>query len=293
MPGVSLEKAIDLVRRAEFRVMEIISGSFGSVVGVPALESPGVRLSEYSVEARARLRRQVADFDEVIVHAHSLDLNIASDNAGVRGESVRQYLDVLDFGAELGAKRVTFHPGSPSRPNSAPDAVVSRCIEFAHRARDRAASHGLQAGFENVGGHGMGTGGLTLSQFREILDAVGPPFGLHFDLGWSVRRTHPAPGQDLMATIVRPWFQVFHQRIVAVHLHGVMATAPFGILHHMPVHMDNLLDYREVMALLRASAPGCPLVFEPLMRSAEEAVAASLRDVQLLEAIETEVIHGP
>jgi hypothetical protein len=56
--------------------------------------------------------------------------------------------------------------------------------------------------------------------------------------------------------------------------------------------MDNMLDYRKVMALLQAAAPDCPLVFEPLTRSAEEAIAASLRDVAFLESIATEVPRG-
>jgi sugar phosphate isomerase/epimerase len=287
MPGVSLEEAIDLVREAGFQVFEVVTGGFDGVVGSPAVDSPGVWPRALDSVAVDRLRKRLAVFDEVVVHAGHLDVNIASDNPGIREESVQQYLQTFDLGVALGARRITFHPGFPSRINSHPDKVIARCVEFGRLVARRAADQGVLCGYENVGTiPGTSMGGLTQDQLLVVLEAVGSSvFGLHFDVGWAVRTGGILSGGKATETVLESWLQRFKGRIVSVHLHGVLATTPFGVLHHIPVHLDNVVDYTALMQMLAEAAPGCPIVFEPLARHAREAIALSQKDLAFLSSI--------
>ncbi len=198
---------------------------------------------------------------EFSIHAPCSDLNIASVNPAVRRLSIRMILDVIEFAAEAGILRVTFHPGHFSPLGKR---VPERVAKLNHRALarigDHAAEFGVVAAVENMPYPGW-TCGNSAEELVSMIDESG--VAICFDIG----HAHINDQLDEMLNLA--------DRIVNVHLH------------------DNHGDRDEHLALGEGTVP-YERVLEPLqeryrgdiileMRSIEDGVSSKERLAAVLE----------
>jgi len=85
------------------------------------------------------------------LHAPIHGLNIASVNAGVREESVRQMIGTVREAARLGAAGVVVHPGSPPFEEILPrDRGLPYAVESLRRIAEAAGAAGVEIYLENM-----------------------------------------------------------------------------------------------------------------------------------------------
>ncbi|MFH0965945.1 MAG: sugar phosphate isomerase/epimerase family protein [Planctomycetota bacterium] len=257
LPGITLPEAIRRVSGAGFRTFEIVPADFHAVVGHPKmLRNAGVWPRTFRGRKREKLRKELEVFDEVTVHSpHLGGLNIASMNPGIREESQRQHREVLAFGAQIGARVVTLHPGDVVQDSGHgwEDVFHRYNVDFAKEAAEIAEKLGIVTGYESAEGDPE-----LLAIVREVNS---PRFGVHLDFAnsyaWEI---YPAlkdvkKSHRRLEGIVRDYF------LPEVHLHGAFHWWG-GILTHQALSRNNCLDYhRLVRALRRASFAG-PIVLE-------------------------------
>ena len=99
-----------------------------------------------------------------------------------------------------------------------------------------------------------------------IIDKIGRKrFGYLFDIGHTAL-SHPAiPHRDPSKDITAHTLQMIDERIdktVEFHVHGVIRTEKEH--DHQPLDKDNIIDYKQVIALLKGRDYKGPLVFEIL-----------------------------
>jgi sugar phosphate isomerase/epimerase len=87
----------------------------------------------------------------ISLHAPIHGLNIASVNAGVREESVRQMIGTVNEASRLGAAGVVVHPGSPPFEEILPrDRGLPYAVESLHRIAEAAGAAGVEIYLENM-----------------------------------------------------------------------------------------------------------------------------------------------
>lgn len=249
--GETLWQALDEAFDAGFKSIEIVPTTIEGNTGYPRIcTAVGIDLDDLTAASVDRLGTSIARFPLRIVHGPHRDLNIASRNRGILAESVRQYLQVAQLAADIGASAVTFHPGSPD-PNELggdDEYCVARDIEFGREAAAFAERHGLKVAYENLGGF------PTPERMVEILDGIGSErFGWHFDVGhaWLV------PPRDPMA-----WLARLSDRVVSVHMHGTYYRADRGFENHQSLALDECTDLPGIMRCLNEAEYDGPINFE-------------------------------
>lgn len=96
--GESLFDAIGMVLAAGFRGFESVPADYQGTTGYPyTTKNVGLWPRTFGMEARAKLRDRLSDFAFVTVHSPNLGVNIACINPGVREESIRQYMEIMDW----------------------------------------------------------------------------------------------------------------------------------------------------------------------------------------------------
>lgn len=236
---VSLDRAVRLLSDAGFTAFEIVPADFQAAGGFPYSRlNPGVWPRTCSSEQRAALRERLSCFSRLSVHAPHLGVDIASRNPGIRGESVRQYMECIEFAHDIGARIVSFHHSG-----------VHGSVAFAREALRLAHEWDLNLAFEN---------GLTVSPIEQILDQVADDrLGLLLDVG------HAANGRLNVEEIIRR----FAGRIVELHASGVYRGDEFfpqdgwGI-DHFPLELNDAVDYPRVLSALHATTFDGPVILE-------------------------------
>ena len=212
----------------------------------------GIDLDTISSAELDRISASAARFPLRTVHSMSVDVNISSRNAGIRAESVRQYVQCAGFAARIGARAVTFHPGLPRPGESMGDEahVIEQNVAFGRRMAEFCEQHDMLAGYENLGGF------PTIATMREIIDRIGSArFGLHLDIGhaWLVGPTDPLD-----------WIRDLGSRIVTVHMHGTYHRPDRGFENHQSLALDECTDLPGVAAGLQQAGFDGPIIFEIL-----------------------------
>lgn len=123
----------------------------------------------YSDEEIAAFRAAMAasDVDALLIHAVYL-LNCASEDPGIRANSLRSLVASLQAGSALGAHAVVLHPGSAKTGDVG--AAIARAGEVIAEAL--AESDGCRLHLENTAGSG-GTLGRSFSELAALLEAAG------------------------------------------------------------------------------------------------------------------------
>ena len=269
MPGITAEEAVQAIAEGGFKSIEVLcSTATHSSIGYPDLMKPasGCWPRDWDSSRRAALRKQLKQFSIVTVHAQLEGINIASWNPGIREESVRQYLECVDFAHDIGASICTFHPSNTCRyPQYArrhEEETHEYNLAFAARAIEHARSYDMKLGFEGV----VGAGAYITDV---VLQTPDKDFGILLDPAQSTLRqmTYEEFVEDMRRC---------KGRILELHVHGSLCRS-VGAIAHFPLRLNNIVDWREIMAILEEFDFQGPFMFE--IDSSED-FRQSIRDCQ-------------
>lgn len=134
--------------------------------------------------AAMRVVRETLDLRPLVVHANYL-INLASDDATIRGKSIAAFRGEIESAAAIGAEFLVVHPGS------AKDQPVEIAIAAAAEALNLAALPGTMVLLECTAGQGSALG-ARLEELRAIRDR------LDFEAGYCLDTCHLlAAGYDV------------------------------------------------------------------------------------------------
>lgn len=254
--GETIFEAIDAARRTDLEAFEIVP-EVAPRFGRPSqLMSIGFYPDDVDEAFFHRLTEEVSGFSTVTVHSPNVDLNIASTNRGIREESVRQYLQLIEMAHMLGANPVTFHHGqglSGVRVDEREfERIVNHNVDFAMQALELGEKYDIELGYENLGGP---TAPVEKVLLQKILEQIGNPrFGINLDIG------HLSLGDGEP----KDWIGVFGGVIKEVHMHGTYwrrdrDPAPTT---HSPLEMEDCFSFAEIMGELHRTDFSGPIIFE-------------------------------
>ncbi|MBM4043921.1 MAG: sugar phosphate isomerase/epimerase [Planctomycetes bacterium] len=269
-PEWDMMKAIEEVSKAGFKGFEIHLDDFHGCIGDPwMIRFPGVWPRTCSASFRRELKDALKVFETVTLHGTCFEVNIAAENPGLREEGVRQYVEALEFAAELGIPTVTFHMGGPAHILCDPEKVYARNLEFAKRATAFAEKHGLSIGYENGG---------SIDLFkRYIKDVNSPAFGLLWDIGHATMHKGGNTGVALR------WAEAFRGQMVEIHAHNVLGwTANMSILDHHGFEEGTFLDMRAIFRKVKQIGYDRPIIFEILGPRAHPALDKCKRAKEII-----------
>ena len=223
---LSLERAIGSTLDAGFRCIELHMDTWQGYIGNPGiLVHPGVSCGEMSGSQIDRLIKQLEPFEHVTVHGTPIDINIAADNPGIREESVRQYLDAIEFTHKIGSKVCTFHPGKSRNALLPPEVTIQRHVEFGKRASELLEKYNIFSGFENTPAFS------DPHWYKNIIDQVNSDkFGMMLDFG------HAVMGHGKNTETLLEYLELLGNDIVQVHVHQVLHWIAQGLpIDHQPL----------------------------------------------------------
>lgn len=259
--GESLFDAIDMVLAAGFEGFELVPADYQGTIGYPyTIKNVGLWPRTFGKEARSELRDKLSPFAFVTVHSPNLGVNIASINPGIREESVRQYMEIMELAADLGVKIVTFHCGKPTSGFvSPPQELIGHDVAFGRKALSYAQKHQLTIGYEVT---------APLERMSRVLDELGPEFGLNLDLGHAAMEGVPP----------EEWIDRYGERVIEVHFNSVFQLWDPGVfVEHQPMERNNIIDYPAVFGRLKAQNYEGPIVLELLGNDISQALDVCLR----------------
>jgi sugar phosphate isomerase/epimerase len=255
---------------AGFPVFELGLGNFGQ-------EDP-LWPRTYDAAKREKIRQSLSVFSCLIVRATVEGLNIASINPGRREESIRQYLECIEFAHRIGARIVSFHPGTQTWGFvSDPQEIVGRNVEFAERALDYAKGYALTLAFKTVG--------VSLPEMEAIVKRVGSDrFGVDLSIGAIATMGGVPANLDWLTGEMERWIATLAGKVVIVHLSGVHQRWHAERLDRCPFELNTCVDYGAVLRGLRRIEYVGPLVLEIKVASAPLVVqyCQTARDVLVL-----------
>lgn len=258
--SMSIYDAIDLLEEADLG-LEIHLGDFEAEIGDPwGRTQCGVWPRTCDARERARLCERLQDFRTLTVHGTPFDLNVAAINPGIREESVRQYLEAIEFAHDLGSRYVTYHLGRPSSAIDDPHRVLECNVEFGKRASDLAEKYDIILGMEN---------GNDIARFKETIDRIDRDnFGLLLDIGHAVM--NPRGDTDT----VLEWIEAFAGKIVEVHAHNVLSWAAVGAhaIDHQAFDAGTCLDMPVIFKALKQARFEGPIIFEIVEPTADQVI---------------------
>ena len=237
--GESLVEALDLSYEAGFRSLDLVPGICDGSIGYPDRTFPvGIDLDELRSQELEAIRKSAGRFSLINVHTPVEGVNIACRNRGIGRESRRQYLNLVRFAGDIGAKIVTFHPGIPADADLRSERrfALEQSIEFGRELAEAGESRGMLMGYENLGGF------PDLTEMHEIIEGIGSEsFGLILDVGhvWLV--------SDKDAEL---WLDRLGERLVAVHMHGTFYREDRGFINHQDLAQNACTDLPALMRAL-------------------------------------------
>jgi len=268
--GETLEDAVKIVSDGGIKCFELVPIGQAQI-GYP-YNYPNVGLWPRSLSERDRkiLKDLLSVFDLCTVHGPHLDLNIASYNLGIREESIRQNMECMKLAADLEIEIVTFHMGEKTRGYIRdPEEIIRYNAEFAEKASNFAKDYGMKVGYE--------TG--SCRDLRRIFERFSSEeFGLNLDIGHTVMQ-----GFDPSA-LMEEW----KDRLIEVHFNGVCHYWG-GFMEHVPVYMNNALDYQEIIQKMNEIRFEGPIICELEGNDIQQACEAVLEARELI----TKLSEGP
>ncbi|NLD43207.1 MAG: sugar phosphate isomerase/epimerase [Chloroflexi bacterium] len=243
--GEDVFEAMRMVREAGFKGFELVPTLDQAQLGYPAnYPNVGFDLFEMTPPELHRLRKALAEFEWVTIHAPHLDWNLASANRHLRKLTWRYFDRCLDLGASVEAAAVTFHLGNPTWGFIRPEEDVTRHnIAYAEHIIERARAMGVPVGYEAG----------ALKQLVAVCDAV-EGFGMHLDIGHAYMAGHT--DENYYA-----YFDQLGDRIVEIHHNGV--NHYWGrYMEHQPPHLNNTIDFQGTYTRLREMSYSGPIVCE-------------------------------
>lgn len=256
--AADLDENLKVMERAGFKTVEILAGDFS--------KKKTIWPRAWGIKERKDLKRQLQGFSSVLVHAPKEGVNICSINHGWREESIRQYLECIEFAYHIGAKIVTFHPGTQTWGNiSSPGEIINGNIEFGKRALASACKYDLKLAFESVN--------ISLPELKEVMDKIDDvKFGVDLNLG-AVAKSVGLPGDERDITReIQSWLGQFKGKITAIHISGVHQRWHLDRLDLCPFEMNNCIDYFSIVRELKRNQYQGPIVLEIVARDLDAVI---------------------
>jgi sugar phosphate isomerase/epimerase len=250
-----------MVEAAGIRGFELVPADYQGTIGYPyTARNVGLWPRAFGKEARGELHDKLRAFAFVTVHSPNLGVNIASINPGIREESVRQYLEIMELAVDIGAEIVTWHCGKPTDGFVSPaNDIIARDLDFGRRALDYARMHHLRIGYEVT---------APFARLSRVLDELGPEFGLNLDIGHAAMGDLPPEG----------WIDRYGDRIIEVHFNSVFQLWDPGVfVEHQPMERNNVINYPAVFSRLKKGNYQGPIVLELLGNDISQALDVCLR----------------
>jgi len=225
---LTIDQAIIDISKSGFNTFEIIPADFQGAGGFPfTWKNPGVWPRTFGKEKREELKHKLSCFSQVTVHAPHIGVDIGSCNPGIREESMKQYIDSIEFAHDIGSKIVTFHHGG-----------IAESIEFGRKAVPYAHKYDLRFGYEN--------GGIeSIKELKTIIAQINDEkFGLLLDVGHACEHAPKC-------------IDTFRDKIVEIHASGV-----YRDIDHFPLEMNEGVDYPLVIRKLKNIGYQGPIIFE-------------------------------
>ncbi len=268
MPGVDIWEAAELTRKYDLACMEIHFGDFEAAVGNPwMITHAGIWPRNFSKENRKRLKDELGHIKNLVIHGTPTDLNIAALNPGIRDESRRQQVEMLELGMDLGARWVTYHEGRQSNSVVPPSFVRDKNIEFIESILAEAKSAGVKLAYET----------FDVELLTKIPDRT---FGFLLDIGHAamIRNKFAPEGRGDTKTIL-DWIDFLDERLIEMHIHNVInwAEMPIYGMAHRSFEYGLCLDLEQIIKKLKTKNIMVPLISEIYEPTAEKAVETLAR----------------
>lgn len=266
----SMASTITRVREAGFKAIELCPAQFHAV---DPLAVPSFLEHLFGAAERRRLRRLLRPFRVVTVHSSSYW--VTKIRSGVTKEALWQpYLELMRFARDLGAHIVSFHPFQRSAGAAISDHdMFAYNLEFGKRAVECAEDWNLAVAFENMPSNG---GWSLLEAVTGVVAEVDSErFRLLFDVGHAVLQRGLSSG-NLTQHVLR-LIEDYVDQTRQFHVHGVQRIAgdtDGGLRDHRPLDANNVLDYSQIMSLLKNNRFDGPIILEIYFATASEKRAA-------------------
>ena len=255
LANITLSEAIDNILGAGFKAIEVFMGlgDYAAIGWPRTAPGPGLHPDACCAAERKVIREKLKSFDHITAHVQIFGVNIASPNAGIRKESIRQNLACVDLAHELGINLITFHPGRAGvlvYPVSSfrQEGDQFNC-EFFERAIEKVEKYDMQTGVEGPDGAGWPTDNIlkriTHERFGHLVDPTQGFYGMRFDV------------DKLLDSIAKS-----RGRIVEVHMHGGRYRTWGGHAPHVALSMHNEFDYPLVIEKINETGFNGTFMFE-------------------------------
>ena len=242
-----VEETIDAVRKAGFRVFELVPHLFG----------PQGRPESLGQEERRSLKERLSCFETVTVHCSGaiipgmpdkMRVDIASSDPSYRRKSMEHLLALTQLALDIGVKVVTYHRGVGDEKTT-PAQLQGAMLTFARMAIEKVKDRDIQMGYEIFVGD---------PRYGKLIEEIGDPrFGVLFDIGHAAMRFEG----DLTTGALR-LLEESAPFIVQFHAHGVQVLEDGEKHDHRPLQVNNGIDYAKVIQVIKEYDLICPLVFE-------------------------------
>lgn len=252
--GISIFDAIKMVKRADFKAIEIVPGTLPRGKYPHDHLSVGFYYDDVSDQFLGRLAEALDDFSMITVHSPHVDLNVASLNKGIRKESIRQYIQCIELANKIGAQVVTFHHGGSNsgyRPNL--DDIIEMNVNFGIRSAELAERYDLQMGYEVLGG---AIADKEHEFFKRTLKGINSDrFGINLDIG-HVNMVSGGSAID--------WAKDFPEELKEIHLHGTYYRSDrrSEFITHSPLSMEEIIEIPQLLNCLEQSGFEGPIITE-------------------------------
>ncbi|MCB8814783.1 sugar phosphate isomerase/epimerase family protein [Desulfosporosinus shakirovi] len=179
------------------------------------------------------------------LHPPVWDINLTSENKGIREASFSEHKKAIQFAPLLKAKYVAIHPGFTYSPVFSKSEAKKRAREALSRLNEVARPLGVKLAVENVGYHG--TSIFTCEEFVEFVTGFDDTIGYLIDTGHAFLNHWDIP------ELIRQT----QTRLLAIHLHDNGGTSD----DHLVVG-QGLIDWNPIYESLRNTALDFKLVLE-------------------------------
>jgi len=274
--------ALNRIKDAGFRAIEITPAQFNSVVGREA----AIFLENiFPEEERRSLRNLLKAFRVVTVHGTNITIHVQSKGDKKNEDLWRPYLELMRFARDIGAHTVTFHSLKRAEGAHLTDGeMIDYYIEFGKLAARYAREWNLLAGFE------LATDYKFFIENRVIGRIGSERFGYLFDVGHVALYFPESP--DITGSVLQV-VEASIDKIFEFHAGGVQRTSQ-GLREHRPLDRNNILDHGPLMDLLERRKYRGPIIFEIFFQTSrpEQSQASFSENLEVCVAAKKQLLKG-
>ncbi len=234
-----LKEAIDLLARNGYRAIEIWMNRF----------------SKKSINLKS-IKKQLHDSGlKYRIHVDARDINLTSNNQGIREESFFQTLNAIRLASQLEAPVVTFHPGKMSSTKDIISEFQDMQIDTIGNLTSHAEKYGVILGMENMEKRPKEIF-MDLSEIKLLFDKIKSP-----NLGLTLDLAHYHSVGNLLDFVNQ-----LDTPVVNVH---ISQASPSKM--HLPLTSsdDGIINFSEILSALHQKYHG-PLIIEGYVQGKEE-----------------------